>query len=154
MMSVLTPSMLAKYYTILKTMNWKIYRWCLWCFLKLQHTSLPKLHGFSRPKALWTPSFGVFMEASLHRSHSSTLAWKIPRTEEPGRLQSMGSRRVGQDWGTSLSIFTFMHWRRKWQPTPVFLPRKSQGRRSLVGCRLWGHSQTQLKRLNNNSSIT
>ena len=34
--------------------------------------------------------------------HSSTLAWKIPWTEEPGRLQSMGSRRVGHDWATSL----------------------------------------------------
>jgi len=38
---------------------------------------------------------------------------------------------------TSLSLFTFMHWRRKWQPTPVFLPGESQGRGSLVGCRLW-----------------
>ena len=66
--------------------------------------------------------------------HSSTLAWKIPWTEEPGRLQSMGSLRVGHDWATSLSLFTFMHWRRKWQPTPVFLPRESQGQRSLVGC--------------------
>ena len=42
--------------------------------------------------------------------HSSTLAWKIPWREEPGRLQSMGSRRVGHDWATSLSLFTFMHW--------------------------------------------
>ena len=54
-------------------------------------------------------------------THSSTLAWKIPWTEEPGRLHSMGSPRVGCDWATSLSLFTFMHWRRKWQPTPVFL---------------------------------
>ena len=54
--------------------------------------------------------------------HSSTLAWKIPWAEEPGRLQSMGSRRVGHDWATSLSLFTFMHWRRECQPTPVFLP--------------------------------
>ena len=38
--------------------------------------------------------------------HSSTLAWKISRTEEPGRLQSMGSLRVGHDWATSLSLFT------------------------------------------------
>ena len=60
--------------------------------------------------------------------HSSTLAWKIPQMEEPGRLQSMGSLRVGHDWVTSLSLFTFMHWRRKWQPTPVFLPGESQGR--------------------------
>ena len=73
--------------------------------------------------------------------NSSTLAWKIPWTEEPGRLQSMGSRRVGHKCVTSLSFFTFMHWRRKWQPTPVFLPGESQGRRSLVGCHLWGRTE-------------
>ena len=72
--------------------------------------------------------------------HSSTLAWKIPWTEEPGGLQSMESLRVGHNWATSLSLFTFMHWRRKWQPTPVFLPGESQGRGSLVGCRLWGRT--------------
>ena len=65
--------------------------------------------------------------------HSSTLAWKIPWTEEPGWLQSMGSLGVRHDWETSLSFFTFMHWRRKWQPTPVFLPGESLGQRSLVG---------------------
>ena len=74
--------------------------------------------------------------------HSSTLAWKIPWMEEPGRLQSMGSLRVEHDWATSLSLFTFMHWRRKWQPTPVFLPGESQGWGSLVGCRLWGHTES------------
>ena len=74
--------------------------------------------------------------------HSSTLAWKIPWTEEPGRLQSMGLLRVGQDSVTSLSLFTFMHWRRKWQPTPVLLPGESQGRGSLVGCRPWGHTES------------
>ena len=62
--------------------------------------------------------------------HSSTLAWKIPWTEEPGGLQSMALRRVRHDWATSLSLFTFMHWRRKWQRTPVFLPGESQGQRS------------------------
>ena len=139
--------------------------------------------------------------------HSGTLAWKIPRTEELGRLQSMGSRRVGHDWVaslslftscigegngnplqcsclenprdggawwaaiygvaqsrtwlkrlsssssrlrvghdwvTSLSLFTFMHWRRKWQPTPVFLPGESQGQRSLVRCHLWGRSELDM----------
>ena len=74
--------------------------------------------------------------------HSSTLAWKIPWTEEPGRLQSMGSRRVGHDWATSLSLFPFMHCRRTWQPTPVFLPGESQGRGSLVGRRLWGRTES------------
>ena len=61
-----------------------------------------------------------------------------------GRLQSMGSRRVGYDWATSLSLFTFMHRRRKWQPTPVFLPGESQGRGSLAGCRLWGHKESDM----------
>ena len=65
--------------------------------------------------------------------HSSTLAWKILWTKEPGRLQSMGSLRVGYNWATSLSLFTFMHWRRKWQPIPVFLPGESQGRGELGG---------------------
>ena len=74
--------------------------------------------------------------------HSSTLAWKIPWTEEPGRLQSIGSRRVGHDWATSLSLFTFLHWRQKWPPTPVFLPGESQGQRSLVGCHLWAHTES------------
>ena len=78
--------------------------------------------------------------------HSSTLAWKIPWLKEPGGLQSVGSLRVGHDWATSLSLFTFMHCRRKWQPTPVFLPGESQGRGSLVGCCLWvAQNGTRLK---------
>ena len=72
----------------------------------------------------------------------STLAWRIPWMEEPGRLQSMGSRRVRYNWATSLSLFTFMHWRRKWQPTPVFFPGESQEWGSLVGCRLWGRTES------------
>ena len=82
-------------------------------------------------------------EISLRKMapHSSAFAWKILWTEEPGGLQSVGSLRVGQDSATSLSLFTFMHWRRKWQPTPVFLPGESQGRGSLGGCRLRGHTE-------------
>ena len=49
---------------------------------------------------------------------------------------------VGHDWATSLSLFTSMHWRRKWQPTPVFLPEESQGRESLMGCCLWGRTES------------
>ena len=86
--------------------------------------------------------------------HSITLAWKIPWTEEPGGVQSMGSRRVGHDWPTSLSLFTFMHWRRKWQPTPVFLPGESPGRGSLMGC-IYGvaQSRTRLKWLSSSSAF-
>ena len=75
-------------------------------------------------------------------THPSILAWRIPWTEEPGRLQSMGLLRVGHDWVTSLSLFTFMHWRRKWQPTPVFLPGESRGQGILVGCRLRGRTES------------
>ena len=85
-----------------------------------------------------------FLKEKAVATHSSTLAWKIPWTEEPGRLQSMGSLTVGHDWATSLSLYTFMHWRRKWQPTPVFLPRESQGRGSLVGCCLWGRTELEM----------
>ena len=76
--------------------------------------------------------------------HSSTLAWKIPGTEGPGGLQSMGLRRVRHDWVTSLSLFTFMHWRRKWQPTAVFLPGESQDGVA--------QSQTRLKWLSSSTS--
>ena len=71
-------------------------------------------------------------------THSSTLAWKIPWTEEPGRLYAVHG--VARSW-TELSDFTFMHWRRTWQPTPVFLPGESQGWGSLVGCHLWGFTE-------------
>ena len=84
--------------------------------------------------------------------HSSTLAWKIPWTEEPGGLQSMGLLGVGHDWATSLSLFTFMHWRRKWQPTPVFLPGESQGQGSLMGCRLWGRTESDTTEVISSSS--
>ena len=55
-----------------------------------------------------------------------------------------GVARVGHDWVTSLSLFTCMHWRRKWQPTPVFLPGESQGLGSLVGCHLWGRTESDM----------
>ena len=74
--------------------------------------------------------------------HSSTVARKIPWMEEPGGLQSMGSLRVRHDRVTSLLLSTFMHWRRKWQPTPVFLPGESHGQRSLVGCSTWGRTES------------
>ena len=88
-------------------------------------------------------------------AHSSTLAWKIPWTEEPGSLQPMGSLRVGLGWATSLSLLAFMHWKRQWQPTPVFLPGESQGRWSLMGCRRWvTERRTRLKRLSSSKYKT
>ena len=88
----------------------------------------------------WVQSLGRedLLEKEM-ATHSSILAWKIPWMDEPGRLQSMGSLRV------RLSTFTFtFHFHaleKEWQHTPVFLPGESQGRGSLVGCRLWDRTE-------------
>ena len=87
-------------------------------------------------------------------THLSILAWRIPWAEEPGGPQSMGSQRVLQDWATKArEQFVFIDssfccllslcesvtsWRRQWHPTPVLLPGKSHGQRSLEGCSPWG----------------
>ena len=96
-------------------------------------------------------TIALISDASTEKAmepHSSTLAWKIPWMEEPGRLQSIGLLKVEHAWATSLSLFTFMHWRRKWQPTPVFLPGESQGRGAWWAA-IYGvtQGQTRLKRL-------
>ena len=88
-------------------------------------------------------------------AHSSTLAWTIPWMEEPGGLQSMKSLQVRHDWATSLSLFTFMHWRRKWQPLQCSClesPRDSRAWWAAV----YGvaQSQTQLKWLSSSSIWT
>ena len=74
-------------------------------------------------------------------THSSTLAWKTPWMEEAGRLQSMGSQRVKTEqlhFHFSLSCVG----EGNGKPTPVFLPGESQGWGSLVGCRLWGRTES------------
>ena len=90
----------------------------------------------------FTPTYNTIILEKAMATHSSTFAWKLPWMEGPRRLQSMGSLRVGHNWATSLSHFTFMHWRRKWQPTPVFLPGESQGWGILVGCRPWDRTES------------
>ena len=101
-------------------------------------------------------------------THSSTIAWKFPWMEEPGRLQSIGSQRVGHDSVTKSPIYIYrllwclksvgiclqcgrpgfvpwvgkIPWRRKWQPTPALLPGKSHGWRSLVGYSPWGRKES------------
>ena len=116
-------------------------------------------HGLQHPRPPcpspipWVYSNSCPSTEKAMAARSSTLAWKIPWMEEPGRLQSMGSLRVGQDWAASLSLFTFMHWRRKWQPTPVFLTGESRD-----GGAWWAavygvaQSRTWLKRLSSSNS--
>ena len=136
------------------TSIWITYRYKYVPFLEPPSHRFPPLYVATEPWFEFPESYSKFPLAiyftygslyALEKAmapHSSTLAWKIPWTEEPGRLQSMGSLGVGHDWATSL--FTFMHCRRKWQPTPVFLPGESQGRGSLVGCRLWGRTELDM----------
>ena len=119
-----------------------------WIYLSILHSMLYKMRTVITSilyKLLQRLNELIYLYSAKDRTsekamapHSSILAWKIPWTEEPGGLQSMGSLRVRHDWVTSLSLYTFMHWRRQWHPTPVFLPGESQERRTLVGCRLWG----------------
>ena len=128
-----------------------MYVWMLCCFSRVQFFVTP-----------WTVQAPLPMEFSRQEwsekavaPHSSTLAWKIPWTEESGGLQSTGSRRVRHDWATSLSLFTFMHWRRKWQPTQCSClenPRDGGAWWAAV-CGV-AQSQTRLKRLSSSSSNT
>ena len=72
--------------------------------------------------AMWeTRVWFLGREDSLEKEmaiHSSTLAWKIPWTEEPDRLQSMGSQRVGHDWATSLASHLIQSKRSTWHSKP------------------------------------
>ena len=117
------------------------------------HSDFRARESKSLTTSTFSPSICHEVMEKAMAPHSGTLVWKIPWTEEPGGLQSMGSLRVGNDWATSLSLFTFMHWRRKWQPTPVFLPGESQGQGSLVAA-VYGvtQSRTRLKGLSSSSS--
>ena len=76
--------------------------------------------------------------------HSSTLAWKIPWMEEPGRLQSMGVLKSR----TRLSDFTFtFHFHaleKEMTSHASVLAGESQGWGSLVGCRLWGRTESDM----------
>ena len=85
--------------------------------------------------------------------HSSTLAWKISRTEEPGRLQSMGSLRVGHDWATSLSLFTSCIGEGKGNPLQCScLENPRDGGAWWAAIYGVAQSQTRLKRLSSSSS--
>ena len=117
----------------------------------------PKRNANEKTQTLdvpWRAEFYTCLVEKAMAPHSSNLAWKIPWTEEPGRLQSMGSLRIRHDWATSLSLFTFMHWRRKWQPIQCSClenPRDQGGWWAAI----YGvaQSRTWLKRLSSSSSL-
>ena len=95
--------------------------------------------------SILSPCLFNFYAKYIREGNGSPLQYScLENPMDRGPLQSMGSRRVGHDWVTSLSLFTFMNWRRKWQPIPVFLPGESQGWCSLVGCHLWGCTELDM----------
>ena len=121
--------------------------WILWGCKKLHTTE-----GLNNTIATWLSlisvhqcTLKVFQELRSKDGEGNGIPLQYSYLENPMdggacRLQSMGLLGVGHDWATSLSLF--MHWRRQWQPTPLFLPGESQGRGSLVGCRLWGRTES------------
>ena len=103
-----------------------------WGAIAFSMTSLDRILK-SRDITLWTKVYiGKAMDFLVVMYGCES--WTIKKDE---------CRRIDafEVW-TSLSVFTFMHWRRKWQPTPVFLPGESQGRGSLVRCCLWGRTES------------
>ena len=98
----------------------------------------------------------MFLYAVLPKWELNLKTWRFLRLESAFGMIKTGSGEGNgtplqyscqyscqlSDWATSLSLFTFMHWRRKWQPTTVFLPGESQGRGSPVGCRPWGRTES------------
>ena len=101
----------------------------------LDINSFITLISFIYRRRQWHPT-PVLLPGKFHgrRSLGGCSPW--------GREESDVTERL--HFHFSLSCFTFMHWRRKWQPTPVFLPGESQGQGSLVGCRLWGHTDSDM----------
>ena len=110
-------------------------------------------------REIWRKGVLVISNLLLEKAmatHSSTLAWRIPWTEEPGRLQPMGSRRVRHDWATSLALFTFhFHALEKEMAThSSVLAWRVPGTGEPGGLLSMGvtQSRTRLKRLSSSSS--
>ena len=128
-----------------KMMLWKCYTQYVSKYGKLSsghRTGKGQFSFQSRRKAV---SKNAQTTTWLHSSH--TLAWR--RHWHPLQCSCLENSMDGGAWEATVHgvmksqtrLSDFMHWRRKWQPTPLFLPGKSQGQGSLVGCRLWGHTE-------------
>ena len=91
----------------------------------------------------WILSFkSIFSLSSFTFIKCIYMCMYIYKSEEPGRLQSMGSLGVDTTERSHFHFSLFTRWGRKWQPTPLFLPGESQGWGSLVGCCLWGSTES------------
>ena len=124
--------------------------WSIW-FMYQSDTFWFRAYRNSHKNNIWL--LVVLDQEKAMANHSSTLAWKIPWKEEPGRLQSMGLLRVRHDWATSLSLFTFMHWRRQGNPLQCSCLENPRDRGAWWAA-VYGvaQSRTQLKWLSSSSS--
>ena len=114
-------------------------KWCEWEISKRKVLWASKrVHGYS------SEEFGRWLEwiRWIGEGNGSPLQYSCLENPMDGGAWWAAvhgvPKRVGHDWATSFSLFTFMHWRRKWQPTPVFLPGESRWR----GCRLCGRTES------------
>ena len=105
----------------------------------LHEGSLGQLCGHQFPSLLsWVGNH--YFEGPYGEGDGTPLQYSCLENPMDGGAWLAAVHGVAKSW-TWLSEFTFMNWRRKWQPTLVFLPGESQGWGSLVGCRLWGHTE-------------
>ena len=94
---------------------------------------------FSSYCIFWTSELLVLQLRSVREGNGTPLQYSCLENPMDRGAWWAAVHGVARSW-TRLSDFTFMHWRRKWQSTSVFLPGESQGRGSLVGCCLWGRT--------------
>ena len=102
--SVSNPRTVYKY-RVWANSFWSSYLWKIW-IQEWFRDGRPEAHD-QEGCVIWCSLSSWALFSCVEKAmapHSSSLAWKIPWTEEPGRLQSMGSLRVGHDWATSLSL--------------------------------------------------
>ena len=116
--------------------------------LMAQQVKNPPAKQETQETWVWSLGWEETLEEGM-ATHSSILAWRIPWTEKLGGLQSIGLQRVRQDWRDSIHTHRtdilrskVILWKRKWQPTPVILPGKYHGQRSLVGYSPKGHKES------------
>ena len=101
--------------------------------------------GLQRVRYNWATELNCYFLVILEKAmapHSSTLAWKIPWTEEPGRLQSNGSRRVRHDWSNLAAVAAAGFLEKEMATHSSVLAWRIPGTESLVDCRLWGRTES------------
>ena len=121
-----------------------------WWIRPLTHNSHTTVHEITRKMVLavylwcfgsvWKNVSNICLITNIGEGGGTPLQYSCLENPMDGGAWWAAVHEVAKSQ-TRLSNFTFMHWRRKWQPTPVFFPGESQGQRSLVGGHLWGRTE-------------